>query len=282
VRRSLEARRAVLLIDPFVNQGKPGPEAACGLLGSILPLFNALVQNSRFKPEDLAMAADPEIGSRFLLAPSRGPDWEAEGAIAAGHLGGFMGFFAQAYREHDFFLGRRNAQRFLDQNFVLPEANPLFGPREGADRRWSDPDRELWGRKRTGVTGRHLPIIPLCGELAWREERLPNWPEGRFDAAELEPLVKERAKVAVPALAGALLDTALKKDGLWSGVKHRGARALSFALRPLVVGAVVERVMNKVAAEARALDAAPRGRGAQAQASAAKANRPAASQGPPR
>ncbi|MBD0273802.1 MAG: hypothetical protein ICV73_17975, partial [Acetobacteraceae bacterium] len=204
-RPSLEARRALLLIDPFVDPGKPGPEAPCGLIGSILPLFSALVQNSRFKPEDLAMAADPAIGSRFLLAPSRGPDWEAEGAIAAGHLGGFLGFFARAYREHDYFLGRRNAQRFLDRVFVLPEDNPLFGPR------WSDADKRRWGRERRGVAGRHLPVVPLCGAPAEHEERLPEWPGGRFDLAELEPLIRKRAKVAVPALTGALLELAFDK-----------------------------------------------------------------------
>ena len=42
------------------------------------------------------MAADPSFGNRFLVAPTRGSEWQAravagtgqaEGAIAAGHLG---------------------------------------------------------------------------------------------------------------------------------------------------------------------------------------------------
>jgi hypothetical protein len=254
-RPSLEARRALLLVDPFVNPGKPGPDAPRGLIGSILPLFNALVQNARFKPEDLALAADPAVGSRFLLAPSRGRGWEAEGAIAAGHLGGFLGFFSRAYREHDFFLGRRNAQQFLRRRFVLPEANPLFGAR------WTEADKVRWGTEREGgVAGRHLPIIPLCGRLAEREEPLPGWPAGRLDPAELEPLLRTRAKAAVPALARALLDLALPSTGVAPRLRRQGAAALLWLANPWMVAAAVHRARGKVAAEVAALDAAPRRR----------------------
>jgi hypothetical protein len=241
-----EARRALLLIDPFVNPGQPGPDASRGLIGSIMPLFNALVQNSRFKPEDLALAADPRVGSRFMIAPSRGGDWQAEGAMAAGHLGGFLGFFAEAYRAHDFFLGRRNALNFLRWVFVLPETNPLF-----AGGRWSEADRARWGKEREGVAGRHLPIIPLCGELERREEALPEWPAGRFQAAEVAPLIERRAGVAVPALRDVLLGMALKRPGFKSWAVRQAATALTGLLTPRLV----EAATDKVAGEVRALDA---------------------------
>jgi hypothetical protein len=248
-----EACRAVVLIDPFVNPAKPGPEKALGLVGGILPLFNALVQNARFKPEDLAMAADPSVGSRFLLAPSRSAEWQAkavaesgqaEGAIAAGHLGGFMGFFAKAYREHDYFLGRRNAQRFLRCVFVLPENNKLF------KERWSDTDKKKWGVERQGVQGRHLPVIPLCGDLFDRPEPLPPWPAGRFDAAEIEALVRRRVDVALPALRDTLLGMALTKGGIMPWFTKLGVRTLGMALRPRIV----EGIMAKLKAEAEKLD----------------------------
>jgi hypothetical protein len=249
-RPSLEAGRALLLVDPFVNPGKPGPDAARGLVGSILPLFVALVQNSRFKPEDLAMAADPAIGSRFLLAPSRGPDWEAEGAIAAGHLGGFLGFFAQAYREHDYFLGRRNAQNFLRRVFVLPEENPLFD-----DPRWTGDDKKHWGVERPGATGRHLPIVPLCGGLKEREERLPDWPAGRFAAAEVVPFVRQRADAAVPALRDPVVAMMLaKRQGFWPWLGRQGVKGLAALLKPRLV----EAVMDKVAAGVTKLDSGHR------------------------
>lgn len=248
-----EACRAVVLIDPFVNPGKPGPDKAQGLVGSILPLFNALVQNARFKPEDLALAADPSIGSRFLVAPSRGSAWQAkaaagtgqaEGAIAAGHLGGFMGFFAKAYREHDYFLGRRNAQRFLRGVFVLPETNKLFHGR------WGDADKEKWGVQREGAEGRHLPVVPLCGGLLDRPEPLPPWPSGKFDAAEIEELVRKRVGVALPALRDTLLAMALTKGRVTPWFTKLGVRTLGMVLRPRIV----EGIMDALKAEAEKLD----------------------------
>jgi hypothetical protein len=246
---AVEARRALLLVDPFVKPGQPGPEAAQGLIGSILPLFNALVRNARFKPEDLAAAANPAIGSRFLLAPSRGAHWEAEAAIAAGHLGGFMGFFAEAYRAHDFRLGRRNAQRFLRTVFVLPEGNPLF-----AEGRWGERDREHWGVTREGVGGRHLPIVPLCGALGREEEPLPDWPRAEdYPAEAVSRLVAERARVAVPALTEAAIGLALSKSGFWPWLGRQGVRGLARLLRPRLVEGILERLQR----EAKALAEAP-------------------------
>lgn len=244
------ATRALMLIDPFVNPGSPGPDQAQGLIGSIMPLFNALVQNARFKPEDLAAAADPNVGSRFLIAPSRGEGWEAEGAIAAGHLGGFMGFFSQAYREHDFFLGRRNALRFLRNVFVLPETNPLF-----KEDRWSDNDRIRWGVTLEGATpGRHLPIIPLCGPLYAAEEPLPKWPVATdYPAARIRKLVAQRAAVAVPGLRQSVVAMMLSRPGFWNSLGRGGVWALEKLLRPRLVEGVVE----KLEAEAAKLAAVP-------------------------
>ncbi|WP_135466524.1 patatin-like phospholipase family protein [Crenalkalicoccus roseus] len=240
-----EARRALLLIDPFVNPpDRPGPEEAQGLVSAILPLFRALVQNARFKPEDLAAAADERIGSRFLMAPSRGPNWEAEGAIAAGHLNGFLGFFSEAYREHDFLLGRRNARSFLLHHFVLPETNPLF-----AGGRWSEADRARWTVEvEDGV--RNLPIIPLCGDLAAREEPMPAWPAGRFRVEEVAPHIRARAAAVVPALREALIGAALRKPGIWPWLGRQGVRGLSRLLMPRLV----EAMLDKIAAEVRDLD----------------------------
>ncbi len=239
------ARRAVVLVDPFVNPGQPGPAAATGLVGSIMPLFSALIANSRFKPEDLALAADPAIGSRFMIAPSRGEGWQAEGAIAAGHLGGFLGFFAQGYREHDWFLGRRNARNFLRWVFVLPEDNPLF-----AGGRWAEEDRARWGVERAGAEGkgRHLPVIPLCGEVAERDEPLPPWPAGRFEAASIRPDIEARVRVAVPALRDALVGPALSGRGVWPWLGRAALRSITPLLRPRVSDLAFERVRAAVAA----------------------------------
>ncbi|WP_337875206.1 hypothetical protein [Elioraea sp.] len=196
-----EADRAVILVDPFANREQPGPDGEVGLFGAVLPLFNALVRESRFKAEDLALAASPDTYSRFLIAPSRGPGWRAPGAIAAGYLGGFMGFFSEAYRHHDFMLGRRNARSFLLRHLVLPMGNPLF-----AAGRWSEADvsRHLVRRTPDGPED-HLPIIPLFGRLARRDdpaaddavEPLPAWPAGRFNAKDIaEPIARRAQRLA--------------------------------------------------------------------------------------
>jgi hypothetical protein len=197
-RKGNEANRAVLLVDPFANKEAPGPGDEVGLLDAIMPLFNALVRNSRFKAEDLALAASPDTYSRFLIAPSRGLGWKAKGAIAAGYLGGFMGFFSEAYRHHDYMLGRRNARSFLRHHLVLPMANPLFG-----DGRWSDADRSRHLVRRTPDGPEdHLPIIPLFGRLARQDdpaaddavEPMPAWPAGAFKAKDVEGPIHQRAQ----------------------------------------------------------------------------------------
>lgn len=201
------ANRATILIDPFPNKDDPGPADEVGLAGTVLPLFDALVRNARFKAEDLALAASPDTYSRFLIAPSRGGSWSAPGAIASGYLGGFMGFFAEPYRHHDFMLGRRNARSFLRRHLVLPRTNPLFGRKQDPPL-WSDADIERWGVARVpGGPRDHLPVVPLCGRL-WaddaaaedRIEPLPEWPRGAFAARSTTPMIRARAEAAARIL----------------------------------------------------------------------------------
>jgi hypothetical protein len=236
------ANRAVLLVDPFANKEAAGPGDQVGLLGALMPLFNALVRNSRFKAEDLALAASPDTYSRFLIAPSRGPGWKARGAIASGYLGGFMGFFSEAYRHHDYMLGRRNARSFLRQHLVLPMANRLF-----QDGRWSEADRSRHLVRRTPDGPEdHLPIIPLFGRLARQDdagaddavEPLPTWPAGAFNARTIEEPIRQRAnRVAELAyrhfvvgrldrIARASIDKLIARQSWWLRFPLRLARRI--------------------------------------------------------
>ena len=125
------ADRAVLMVDPFpdpVDIRVPYaptidlPSVAKGLLG-------AFVQQARFKPEELALAAAPDVFSRFLIAPiGEGRPGEAPPAspMASACLSGFGGFLSEAFRHHDFQLGRRNCQQFLQRHFALYPENPIF------------------------------------------------------------------------------------------------------------------------------------------------------------
>jgi hypothetical protein len=109
------------MVSPFPEQTPIAPEGrpASDLVSSFSALLPALITQARFKPSEIVLAADSRHGSRYLIGPSRViDDGTADGkeqryGIASGLLGGFGGFVARSFRDHDFQLGRRNCQRFL-------------------------------------------------------------------------------------------------------------------------------------------------------------------------
>lgn len=153
-REGTRANRAVVLIDPFPAQQEPdaaalprGADTAeltrrqkpVAILDVLPRLLGAYVNQARYDANDLALAADPNVFSRFMLSPIRardtssdpvgGPGQETltgERALASGGLNAFAGFLGMALRHHDFLLGRRNAEYFLRTYFTLPSGNPLF------------------------------------------------------------------------------------------------------------------------------------------------------------
>lgn len=185
------AMKAILLIDPFPSEPttaleyEPPPD----LLQQVLALFNALKNQARFKPEELILAADENIYSRFMIAPNRG---DSPFPIACGSLGGFGGFLKREFRSHDYFLGRRNAQKFFRDHFVLPENNPLFSD-------WSEAMKRAHcvkvNESDTAVLEnglRFLPILPLVG-AAQTPCHKPDWPVyAASDLARLEKQIAHR------------------------------------------------------------------------------------------
>jgi hypothetical protein len=167
------AHKAVLMIAPFPSapafRNDYTPPA--DIIGLAWSLFGAMKQQARFKPEELLQAARADSSTHYMIAPSR--DGE-EYAIACGSLEGFGGFLKREFRAHDYFLARRNAQKFFRDHFVLPETDALF---DG----WSTAMRE-----RFQVRGQHgqpvlrngqrlLPVIPLMGDAA-ADCPAPQWP----------------------------------------------------------------------------------------------------------
>lgn len=182
--RGEAADSAVLLIAPFVGRPGQGRSVAPGPPDQmLLPLLLTLMSQCRFKPADIALANDPQVYNRFLIAPvnSSSPP-EAPYWIASGPLQGFFGFMHVEYRKHDYQLGRRNCQRFLQQYFRLPADNPIV-----AQGYAGLPDSAAWG----DADG-ELPIIPLLGHLT-EEEPLCQWPVGVFEAGELRQALGQRA-----------------------------------------------------------------------------------------
>ncbi|MEQ9138629.1 MAG: patatin-like phospholipase family protein [Thalassobaculum sp.] len=213
-RAGKDATRAVLMIDPFVDPADLGPGAGLPVTGLIGPLTDAWTMQCRFKPTDLVLAHEDDVYSRFLLAPSRGSAGPAtRHPCASGGLGGFLGFFHRAFREHDYLLGRRNCQRFLARHFALPADNPLFAE-------WPQALKDALAIP--DPAGPHLPVIPLLGS-AGAVQPLPEWPSGRLDPKSLEPAIEARADKVFERLVAGL--GTLQRWYVWAGWKF-GARSL--------------------------------------------------------
>jgi hypothetical protein len=202
-RQSDKVKGTTLLIDPFVGWGpddfvdtfadggnaSPKPPPWWSIAGQ---MFNAAKQQARFKPEELLLAQLPEVYSRYLIAPEKTNDKGlpllSPFAIACGCLGGFGGFLAREFRVHDFLLGRRNCQRFLEKHYALDVThgvNPRFGyntPEEAQKSGFAFLEDGRW----------YMPIIPLVGSAKLPLED-PRWP-AFYDEARLAELKKAIAK----------------------------------------------------------------------------------------
>lgn len=204
------ANRAVIMVDPFPNKASfPLPyEPHDDVVGVIRAMFGALVNQARFKPEELALAENNDVFSRFMIAPSlKDDDGNAvEPAMTAAILGGFGGFLSEDLRRHDFQLGRRNCQRFLSRYLVLPETNPVFAGATEEQRadfcvRNADGSARLFKDK----ASRLLPVIPLRGDALAPIEAPPRPSAAAVDLDWLEDRIKRRAI----AVGERLVDTQL-------------------------------------------------------------------------
>jgi hypothetical protein len=177
-----KANRAVILIDPFAGKtdlGPSGPTPVPVLVGAIVSTF---MEQTRYDTQDLLLAADPNVFSRFMITPKR--DGQVGGdAIAGDGLGAFLGFACPAFMRHDYLLGRANCQEFLGSNFLLHEDNPVF---ESA---WTPAQKQTLGKDLRGE--RFLPIIPLLGN-ANVPESLDSWPRHQLNPAIYRDAVERR------------------------------------------------------------------------------------------
>jgi len=114
---------ALLVIDPFpsIQQLEPYeyPKSIAGVAGQ---LIGSLRQQAMVKEQEIRRGFEDDYTVAMIM-PSRqemgkkGPRVAAH-PIACGSLEGFGGFFHRPFREHDFFLGRKNCQSFLRKHFT--------------------------------------------------------------------------------------------------------------------------------------------------------------------
>ncbi|MFP9115118.1 patatin-like phospholipase family protein [Flavobacterium sp. RHBU_3] len=122
----------VLMIDPFPNDDEILPpykikKAWKNVLPSIL---SAMRGQLMMKDAEIERAYTDDDFTRFMILPERynKNNKRQKYTIACGALGGFSGFLSKEFRKHDYFLGRRNCQRFLEKYFNAPESakNPIL------------------------------------------------------------------------------------------------------------------------------------------------------------
>ena len=113
------------------------------------------------------------------------------------------------YREHDFQLGRHNAQCYLAERLTLDPNNPLFA-------QWTEAQRTHFEIS----PGGELPVIPLVGDLhpRQRKEQLPAWPSASIQIELLKPKLQKRLDATTRGLLLSLLpkSAALRWVG-WQG-----------------------------------------------------------------
>lgn len=229
-----EAVRALIMVEPFPTQSPVRPtydDADMSLVSEVLAMFSALKEQARFKFEDLLLAQNENVYSRFVIAPFYVDESGTitKPAIAAEILSGFGAFFAEAFRHHDFQLGRRNCQQFLRRHFVLPEDNPLFALAPGRAVGWTSTFFVGGAQPETDARGkRFLPIIPLVGGAA-KDVQLPRRPRpSDVDLTFLRVAITARLEGAVPRLIeqvpiwiGRAGLTALWKGAWLFGQRHK-------------------------------------------------------------
>ncbi|MFN8659144.1 MAG: patatin-like phospholipase family protein [Candidatus Obscuribacterales bacterium] len=122
-----QADKALIMITPFARQSSPDVRPS-DIFSIAKAVVVAMLDQSRFKIDELRLALDEDVYSRFIISPSysdrRGNTrrWPIYGEL----VGAFGAFVHKTFRKHDYLLGRRNCQQFLRNHFVLPSKHALF------------------------------------------------------------------------------------------------------------------------------------------------------------
>jgi hypothetical protein len=254
--RSAErADRSVIMISPFPNLQKTTYEGRGERIVDIAPrLLSTLIDQARFKPDELILAENERVYSRYMIAPERPGNNNPESKlypIACGVLGGFGGFLHESFRHHDYLLGRRNAQAFLRANFSLPVVNPLFSefPVDW-HKKWLVRDIDSGALRlhemEIGPPQPGLPIIPLTPELL-KEIVIgeADWPKPQL--LENDRPAARALKAKIDTRAGRVVDVLVDHDlrdmiSGWfgwakrQGAKYFGADILSTKFKEAVFG----------------------------------------------
>jgi hypothetical protein len=224
------ANRAVLLIDPFGGKSDPGPATAQPIVKMALDLFMGLVGQSRFATDDVYLANDPTVFSRFMISGQRvamdGSQKFGEEALASAGLFAILGFACRDYRVHDYLLGRQNAWAYLKNELVLPEANiPVF------QNNWTGPAIAQFAvTDAAGVS--YLPLIPLYGSAAAAPQTV-DWPMANLDPSIYRDAIEKRFTALVSTIETGGIGSLIESIAAW-------------AYKGKVANMVVESIQNYI------------------------------------
>lgn len=207
----LNAARAVILVDPLAEDREPIPANpdATKIVEVITKLVLTPILQDRLDTMDLAQFKDESVYSRFMIAPTRpsptqpATNWPPSKALLSAPMDAFLGFASEAYREHDFLVGRRNAQEFLRRTFAVPKDNVAVKAATG----WTAADEFT----ENGTTYRVL--VPLRGRAA-DEQPLPDWTWQALQDADIQRYTDLAGKRADAIFDN--LKTAIAGDKFWN------------------------------------------------------------------
>jgi hypothetical protein len=242
-RAASEADAAVISVAPFPGNepfGAYDAEEQSSLINVLKSLLPTLVSQARFQGENLLLTGDPDVHSRFAIAPSDDLAPEKP-ALLCGVLGAFGGFIDQKFRDRDYHLGRRNCQQFLRVHFCLPESNPVIAAglpvSEEAKKRWAvDPPAEAT----TDRDKRWFPVIPLMesvqGEVVPPLRENARTGEARIDA------VADQAAERVKRVIHALIDHPGSHHPFWGFAVNAVSPVLEGRLKSYIRQTIVSQL----------------------------------------
>ena len=199
-----ETNRTILMIDPFPSNAEEADEDdMCPELIKVIPrIIGALREQSSFKTEDLVDALGDNNYLKFIITPAKDCSKQP---LCCATLGAFGGFLYKEFREHDYQLGRRNAQQFLRKHFGMPYSelegennNPIHnGWTKNAITKYKEIEDEIT----------YLPIIPDVQKKSDpldkddpSEVKLPELPKyPLYKLRELEKPLNKRVKAFIKA-----------------------------------------------------------------------------------
>lgn len=176
---------AIILIDAFASGARrvvPDENVEpLSFLQNIRRLGLSLRSEAMFKNEELSAALNEKDFSTFLISPVRENRGKDQPILATSTMEAFGGMLHRKIRHHDFLLGRRNCQKFLQEHFCIPAPelakNRLF-------------NAEAYLQSRQGS----VQIIPLVG-TALEECPAPEWPKfSPNEKRELEKSFRQSAE----------------------------------------------------------------------------------------